>query len=277
MFSDSRKYSTVLFTAFAILILVSSQTIFAQEKKPETTAATAKPMPAQNVPFSPKTPGATVTEFYRLMREKKFSEAFTLSVYKLAVEGLTPEELADLAPDFEALASNIPANIEVTREEISGTRAIVFVRVQDIDDETPKTQPVQLKKDGERWLILSDDSGAEAAVQRDGKNYFFNLRIDTHHAEVESIFRDIIKAEFAYASQNGGRYADLAELIRSGLVTDDLLNTKSTGYKFRVTVSKDGKSYSGGAEPERYGKTGRLSFTLKVNSFDKKDNGGKPY
>jgi len=275
MFSDSRKYSTILFTAFAFLIFVSSQTIFAQTK-PDTTATT-KPMPAETVPFSPKTPGATVTEFYRLMRERKYGEAFSLSIYKPAIDGLTPEDLADLAPDFEAMAANIPSNIEVTREEISGNRAIVFIRVQDIDDEDPKTQPVQLKRDGDRWLILSDDTTAESAVQRDGKNYFFNLRIDTHHTEVETIMRELVKAEFAYASQNGGRYAELAELIRSGLVTDDLLNTKSTGYKFRVTVSKDGKSYSGGAEPERYGKTGRFSYSLKVNSFDKKDNGGKPY
>lgn len=273
---------SLLFTLF-----VFSQTVSAQvDKKPdvsptplgppikmETTPQNAvKPMQTNTL-----TPSKTALEFYKLMREKKFMEAFSMTIYKPALEGLTAEEMEDLRPDLEALASNVPENVEAVREEINGDSAIVFVRVQDIDDDSPSIRPMQLRRSETGWLIRGDDPNEEIQIKRDGKNYFFNLRIDRHHEDVEAALREIVKAEFAYAAQNGGRYGDLAELVRAGLVTDDILSTKSTGYKFRVTVSKDGKSYSGGAEPERYGRTGRYSYRLKVNSFDKKDTGGKPF
>ena len=282
-----------LFCLSAMFVLfVFSQTVSAQDnKKPDVSPTplgpprkldtTTQPATTQPSVVKPQTntltPSKTALEFYKLMREKKFVDAFALTIYKSALEGLTAEELEDLRPDFESLASNIPENIEAVKEEVSGDRAIVFVRIKDIDDDTPKLNPVQLRRSETGWIILPDDINAEAAVKRDGKNYFFNLRIDTHHEEVEAVLREIIKAEFAYATQNGGRYADLTQLVRSGLLNDDLLSTQSTGYKFRITVSKDGRSYSGGAEPERYGRTGRFSYSLKVNSFDKKDTGGKPY
>jgi hypothetical protein len=287
-----RRSFLYYFVLSAVAVFVFSQTVSAQDdrkpqvsptplgppKKLDTTTQPTTTQPSVVSPrINPLTPSKTALEFYKLMREKKFVDAFALTIYKPAIDGLTAEELEDLRPDFESLASNIPENVETVREEISGDRAIVFVRIKDIDDDNPKLSPIQLRRSETGWIILPDDINAEAAVKRDGKNYFFNLRIDTHHEEVEAVLREIIKAEFAYAAQNEGRYGDLSELVRSRLLNDDLLSTQSTGYKFRVTVSKDGRSYSGGAEPERYGRTGRYSYSLKVNSFDKKDTGGKPY
>lgn len=276
-----RLFFLISFALFAFNEIASAQNTQPQATPTPTptpsTATTQTSVAATPTQTNPLSPGKTVSEFYKLMREKKFNDAFTLTIYKPAIEGLTAEEFEDLRPDFEALASNIPENIEVVREEISGNAAIVFVRVRDIDDDNPTIRPVQLRRAETGWLVRGDDINEEATIKRDGKNYFFNLRIERHHEEVAIILREIVKAQFAYASQNGGRYADLAELIRAGLLNDDLLSTQSTGYKFRVTASKDGKSYSGGAEPERYGRTGRFSYYLKVNGFDKKDTGGKPY
>lgn len=264
-----RKGFILSLIIFAFSQIVSAQTTPTPSPTPQTEVAKQQ--------TNPLTPGKTTLEFYRLMREKKFNEAFALTIYKPALDGLTAEEFEDLRPDFESLASNIPVNVEATREEINGNAAIVFVRIKDIDDDNPTTYPVQLRRDATGWVVRGDDANEDEAIKREGKNYFFNLRIGRHHEDVETAFRDIIKAEFAFAATNGGRYGDLAELVRAGLITDDLLGTQSTGYKFRVTVSKDGKSYSGGAEPVRYGRTGRLSYSLKVNAFDKKDTGGKPY
>jgi hypothetical protein len=39
------------------------------------------------------------------MRERKFSEAFALTIYKPAIEGLSAAELEELRPDFERMAA----------------------------------------------------------------------------------------------------------------------------------------------------------------------------
>ncbi len=53
-------------------------------------------------------------EFYRMMREKKFREAFGMSIYRPAIEGLSAQEFEELRPDFEkmaiAVSEKIPEN-----------------------------------------------------------------------------------------------------------------------------------------------------------------------
>ena len=84
-----------------------------------------------------RTPTETMREFYRLMREKKFREAFGMSIYRPAIEGLSAPEFEDLRPDFEkmavAVSEKIPATVDITGEQISGDAATVFVKVVDAD------------------------------------------------------------------------------------------------------------------------------------------------
>lgn len=212
------------------------------------------------------------------MRAGQFREAFALTIFKTATDELTPEEMEDLKSDFQALASNIPDKVETGGEKIVGNEAVVTVKIKDIDDEDPVDRPVQLKRgEGGGWILLGEDPRTEAAVKRDGKNYFFNLRIETHHDEAVAMIERIFKAEFVHASQNGGFYADLQTLVKAGLLPEDVLTTTSTGYNFHLALSGDKKSYKGGAEPVRYGRTGRYSYFFKINAYDKKDTGGKPY
>ena len=79
----------------------------------------------------PRTPTETVREFYKAMREKRFREAFGLSIYKPAIEGLSTQEFDDLRPDFEKMAAAIPEKVDLTGEQISGDAATVFVKVKD--------------------------------------------------------------------------------------------------------------------------------------------------
>jgi hypothetical protein len=83
------------------------------------------------------TPTETMREFYRMMREKKFREAFGISIYRPAIEGLSTQEFEDLRPDFEKMAvvvsEKIPAQVEISGEQISGDVATVFVKVLDAD------------------------------------------------------------------------------------------------------------------------------------------------
>src|SRR5438309_5987778 len=74
-------------------------------------------------------PSDVVRAFYKAMREHRFKDAWSLTIYKSAVEDLSAEEMEDLRPDFEDKAAHIPDQIEITGEQISGNNAAVFVKV----------------------------------------------------------------------------------------------------------------------------------------------------
>src|SRR5437870_9672791 len=84
-----------------------------------------------------RSPSDVVRDFYKAMHERRFKDAWSLTVYKPAVEGLTPEEMEDLRPIFEAQASQVPEQIQIDTERISGNTAQVFVQVPAIDS-TPQ-------------------------------------------------------------------------------------------------------------------------------------------
>ncbi len=221
-----------------------------------------------------RTPTETVREFYKLMRESRFREAFALSIYKPAVEGLSEQELNELRPDFEKMGSAIPEKIEVSGEQISGDTATVFVKIADADKSGTEAEPVTLVREAGVWIVGDRDN--QQVVRQAGKQFFFEARIQTHHAEVQDVMQRINLAQIAYASQHNNLYGDLAALIAAGLVPKDVEASESTGYRFRVMLSKDAKSWMAGAEPVRYGQTGRLSFILDQSGIRSADNGGKP-
>src|SRR5438034_1889371 len=82
----------------------------------------------------PRSPSDTVREFYKALREKRFRDAFGMSIYKPAIDGLKPEEFDDLRPDFEKVAGKIPEKVDISGEQISGEEAAVFVKVPREDD-----------------------------------------------------------------------------------------------------------------------------------------------
>src|SRR3990172_196089 len=77
-----------------------------------------------------RSPSDTVREFYKAMRARKFREAFAMSIYRPAVEGLRPAEFDDLRSDFERMAAAIPEQVQINGEQISGESATVFVKVK---------------------------------------------------------------------------------------------------------------------------------------------------
>ena len=236
------------------------------------TTAAALAAPAQ----SNATPTQTVIEFYRQLRQKHFREAFALSIYKPAIDGLSTEEFADLQSDFEKMATGVPENVQISGEQISGDTATVFVKVNNDDAAAQQQQDdsVTLMRKGNGWII--GDKENEAVVKRSGKDFFFTARIQTHHSEVQSMLQRISVAQLVYSQQHNGMFGDLRALINAGLIPKDLESTESTGYRFHVTLSSDAKSFTAGAEPARYNRTGRLSFFLDKTGVRSADNGGKP-
>lgn len=224
-----------------------------------------------------RTPSQTVREFYQGLRQKRFKEAFAMSIYKSALEGLSQQEYTDLLPDFEKMAlavtERIPANVELTGEQISGDSATVFLKMLD-NEGKEKVEPTTLIKVDGAWIV--GDQENLQLVKKAGKQFFFDARINAHHSDVQDMLTRITLAQVVYSQQNGGLYADLATLISAGLVPKDIEGTDSTGYRFRIAVGADRKSWSATAEPAQYGRSGKLSFYLNAAGVRSGDVGGKP-
>lgn len=221
----------------------------------------------------PLSPSDTVRSFYKLMREKKFREAFALSIYRPAIDPLTPAEFGDLQLDFEKMAGAIPAQVNITGEQISGEIATVFVKVKD-EASKDSAEPITLILSNGSWIV--GDKENQQVVTKAGKNFFFNARIDTHHDEVQVMLTRISLAQLLYSQQHAGKFADLPTLVLGGLIPKDIEGTDSTGYRFRITASADGKSWNAAAEPAQYGRTGKLSFYMDAQGVRSGDVGGKP-
>jgi len=221
----------------------------------------------------PRSPSDTVREFYKAMREKRFREAFDMSIYKPAIDPLKLQEFEDLRPDFEKMAAVIPEQLNLGGEQVSRDIATVFVKVKE-GDAPEQAQPVTLILVDGAWII--GDKENQAIVKKAGKQFFFNARIDTHHDEVQAMLTRISLAQLLYSQQHNGLFADLATLISLGLLPKDLEGTESTGYRFHINAPAGGKTWNAAAEPAQYGRTGRLSFFMDAAGVRSSDTGGKP-
>ena len=193
---------------------------------------------AQQTPT--RSPSDTVREFYKAMREKRFRDAFGMSIYKPAVDSLKPPEFEELRPDFEKMAAVIPLQVDLGGEQISGDMATVFVKVKE-GDAPEQLEPVMLILDNGAWII--GDRENQAIVKKAGRQFFFNARIDTHHDEVQQMLTRVSLAELLYSQQHEGHFADLPTLISLGLLPKDLETTESTGYRFHVNAPDAGKTW----------------------------------
>ena len=231
---------------------------------------------AQNPPKSPLSPSDTVREFFKAMREHRIRDAFAMSIFQPALEGLKPDEFAELQPEFEKAIGIVPEKVEITGEQISGDVATVFMNLpRDDNPALMEAAPIPLMQVNGRWIIGDKDNQED--IKKAGNRFFPEARIDTHHKEVLEMLKRMMLIQLAYSQQHNGVFADLPTLISSGLVPKDLEGTDSTGYRFHITLGKDAKSYVVAAEPAVYGRTGRLSFSLDhTGKIKSADTGGKP-
>ncbi len=241
------------------------------------TSAAQTPGAGTPQPSQTRSPSEVVREFYKAMREKRFRDAFAISIYQPAIDGLSKQEYDDLLPDFEKMAlavtERIPENMELTGEQISGDLATVFVSV--VDSDGKKTiEPATLIRVNDAWILGNPDD--RELVKKAGKQFFFEARITAHHNDVQDMMTRISLAQVVYSQQHKGQFADLPTLIAAGLVPKDIEGTASTGYRFRISVTSDRQSWHAAAEPAEYGRTGKLSFFLDANGVRSGDVGGKP-
>src|SRR5690349_18007998 len=120
-------------------------------------------------------PADTVRVFYKYLREKKFREAILLTNLRPAIEGLTDSELQEFDGDFEVVAENVPAEVQINGEIVTGDKATVTANLPDGDGKM-QMQQLELKRDGDTWVILSVvDEVQEKKIKAEGKIYFYNL------------------------------------------------------------------------------------------------------
>jgi hypothetical protein len=215
-------------------------------------------------------PSDTVISFYRELKAKRYVEGFRHSVYRNAVEGLTPAELQDLEPDFARTFAAIPDKIEPSAEQISGSTAAVSLKFGGAEE----PQKVALIRVGGEWLV--GDKETLALVNSQGRAFFFNARMLVNEGEAYEMLQRIIGAEIIYSRKFEGKNASLQELIRLGGVPKDIEDGEASGYRFTLTVSADEKSFFATALPRAYGKTGKVSFYGDINGVHGEDLKGQP-
>jgi hypothetical protein len=291
----SNKFSSVNFLLIAIfsISLVGGCAVEAAKEKVEsdkqnTQTQTLALNESKNLPskatikIEPNSPADTVRVFYKSLRERKYREAMFLTNLRPAIEGLNDSELKDLQVDFEPLAAQVPAEVEINGEIITENKATVTAKLPDVDTQKVGVQEIKLRRDNDVWVILTVEEKVENEVKKEGKNYFFALRIKTHHEEAKAMMERIHKAQMVYAVQNAGLYADIPMLTAKGFLPQDITTADSTGYNYQIQVSEDKKKYTAIATPAIYGKTGKMTFQFvadgnKISSLKSEDKKGQAF
>lgn len=271
IFVLSLSFSIILVNGCAVSAKSSEETpTEAPKTEDKAPNVTKNSVPKGRIRIESGSPADAVRLFYKNLREKRFREAMMMTNLRSAVEGLSDSEMKDLSSDFEPLAAQVPADLEINGEIITNNLATVTAKLP--NDETGRIELTQLdlRRENDAWVMLIAEADAEALAKKEGKNYFFKLRIDTHHVEAQNMMERIAKAQTIYAMQSGGAFGDFQSLISKGFLPEDVLNTESTGYRFSMKVDASGLKYFANAEPSVYGKTGKLSFLLEGGGADKK-------
>src|SRR5436190_6382131 len=219
---------TLLAVMFAAGCSVEATKATAAEFKKAARSEAFTTTKGATITIEPNSPADTVRAFYKLLRDKKFREAIFLTNLRPAIEGLTDAELKEFQVDFESIAAVVPAEIEINGEIVSGDAATVTAKLPGQDEDKLEIQEIKLRKEDGVWVILSADGDAEKMIKREGKNYFYALRIETHEEEAKKMLDRISKAQMVYAIQNGGLYADIPDLTKAGLLPDDVVSSDST-------------------------------------------------
>lgn len=276
-----------VFSVVFVTVLASACSVAETKTGAETAASNQAVKPAEpeavgpSITITPNSPADIVRIFYGHLREKRFRQAIYLTNLRPAIEGLSDTELKDYQVDLEAVARNVPAVIEINGEIISGDQATVTAKMPNEDLDQKELQEVRLRKEKDGWIIISVDESAEQRIRQEGKNYFRNLRIETHQDEAKAMLDRIARAQMAHAAQSGGKFGEMRTLVDAKFLPSDVLSAESTGYFYTIVLTDNAAAYYATATPAEYKKSGLMSFLVRLNEkgsplLSSKDTGGKP-
>lgn len=258
---SSKFFNIILLTVIISAVIISGCSAEAAKSEKIAQSVTENSSSKPTIEIKPNSPADTVRAFYKNLREKKVREAIFLTNLRPAVEGLTDNELKELDVDFAALAQEVPAEIQINGEIVSGDKATVTANLPDGASKKMKIQQIKLYREGDAWIIKTVEGKDEELVKKEGNKYFFAVKIEAYQEEAKDMLDRIMKAQMALSLKNKGAYADMPELIENNFMPADVSNIK--GYKYNMVLSADKKKYTATAEPVIYGKTGKLSFVAE--------------
>jgi len=247
----------------------------------QNSNSSANDQTASKIEIAPGSPSETVRAFYQKIREKKFREALFLTNLRPAIEGLTDLQLKEFQVDLESIAAEVPQDVQINGEVVSGETAVVMANLPGADPTKFETQKIDLRREGDHWIILTVDPASEKAIKKEGNNYFYALRMETQQKEAEKMLNRIADLESVYGMRHQANYADAETLIAEGMLDAEMKSGESAGYRFVITLAADKKSYYATATPIEYGKSGNLSMIMIADGktpphLVQKDNKGKP-
>lgn len=285
-FYTKNCFSSITLTFLISLILILGASCSSKaptesqsaDQKTETASSSSQPKTVEEkkeiadkerskgamIKIAENSPADTVRVFYKRLRAKQFRDAILLTNLRPAIEGLTDAEMTDLGVDFGFLAQKVPENMPINGEIVTGNTATVTVKFPNEETQKIEDTEIKLRKDKDNWIVLVADPVGEKMAKKEGKNYFFALRMDVHHKEAKAMLDRIGKAQMIYSMKNGGKFVKLDTLINKGFVPEDAKTAATTGYKYDVLLAQDQSTYTAVATPASYGKTGKFSFALKI-------------
>lgn len=218
-------------------------------------------------------------------------EAFRLHVCGPAVEKLTPQQLAELEPEFLKLVGGIPEKLLTSGETITGDDATVFVVVP---TETTSgnqaartvTAPVGLIRNGGRWLI--GDRETQALVLAHGGNFFklseegVFIKMAENEDAMARLITQLLEIEQVFARNNRGQYGTLPELVaRRDQFREDIARLLASleggeifGHTIEIEVTPDRRDFAIYAVPKRHNYDGRYSFYADRTGVRYRNYGG---
>src|SRR5690606_38925400 len=116
-------------------------------------------------------------------------------------------------------------------------KATVTASLPGDDPDKLEAQAIDLRKEGDVWVILTVDEVAEARIKKEGKNYFYALKIETHEDEARNMLDRVARGQLAFSAMNGGGFGTMEQLIGAGVLPDDIRTSESTGYNYSITLS----------------------------------------
>lgn len=236
------------------------------------------------------TPGETVKQFYRLLHEKKYVDAFRLHVCAPAVEKLTPEESAEFEEEFARIAGGIPEKIDIGGESIIGNDATVFVKIPVGKSADGVVQtisvPVNLILTDEKWIIGDRDTQSLAQFHKSkffslSQSGVFSVMIDNEEKAGKAV-NVLIEIEQFFARNHRGQYGTLQELVADkantrsdlGQMLEQLEDGEYFGYRFEIELTENRKGFVIHATPQQHNIDGRYSYFADLDGTKYRNYGG---
>lgn len=138
--------------------------------------------------------------------------------------------------------------------------------------------PVNLILVHGQWKI--GDVETQALVNSFKDQYFFYelngafQQMQSNEGSIYNLLTTLVNVEMVYARSNNGFCASIPELVREGILKDNVKETQMFGYHYEVVLSADRTSFAIYAEPMNYPLTGRFSYFADPSGVQVKELGG---